>query len=247
MDNKKLIENVEYLTEFYSFKFENESSTRRMWIEYISKIAIEIKECINQLFWQSEYEMLGKLLNRFDNALERYLMKYEMFDKWALELYSDWEHKYFKYMLGDDSFEESFPKDFIDVKINEEKVFQIQELKSLIESYKIGSYNTESHRAPSETIQAKYKLHPKKNDKTDLIRILNAVYELKIIYKSDLVLPTKDEFMRDMGNVFGEDFSTYSKNLSQAYGGSLESNLKVFETMLENTRKAFEEKLDKKK
>jgi hypothetical protein len=247
MDNKKLIENVEYLTEFYSFKFKNESTTLRMWKEYISKIAIEIKECINQLFWQSEYEMLGKLLNRFDNALEHYFNKYESWDKLTLEKYSNWEHKYFKYFLGDYSFEESFPKEFVNAKINEQKVFQIEKLKSLIESYKIGSYNTESHRAPSETIQAKYKLHPKKTDKTDLIRILNAVYELKIIYKSDLVLPTKDEFMRDMGNVFGEDFSTYSKNLSQAYGGSLESNLKVFETMLENTRKAFEEKLDKKK
>jgi hypothetical protein len=220
-----------------------------MWIEYISKIAIEIKECINQLFWQSEYEMLGKLLNRFDNALERWNPKSQ--NEWLeiidVDLYLHWEYSEEWEVIDEVVNPKDIPVLFLTEHFSTYKLYYIRKLKSLIESYKIGSYNTESHRAPSETIQAKYKLHPKKNDKTDLIRILNAVYELKIIYKSDLVLPTKDEFMRDMGNVFGEDFSTYSKNLSQAYGGSLESNLKVFETMLENTRKAFEEKLDKKK
>jgi hypothetical protein len=239
MVNKKLIENVEYLTAFYYYGFENQSCSYVTIKNHISDIAIEIKKCINHFFWQNEYEMLGKLLNRFDNALERWEKKEKT--------ESDLEDDFFTCIIKDHPVQENFPNDFLVEQFSEIKVAFIKALKNDIESYKIGSYNTESHRAPSETIQAKYKLHPKKNDKTDLIRILNAVYELKIIYKSDLVLPTKDEFMRDMGNVFGEDFSTYSKNLSQAYGGSLESNLKVFETMLENTRKAFEEKLDKKK
>jgi hypothetical protein len=107
------------------------------------------------------------------------------------------------------------------------------EIKKLKEVLKL-----EAHTA---TPKAKpvFKLSEKKGAKTDLIRILNALYELRLIDKTDGQIPTKQEFIETMGEYLGVDLSKYHTNLSQALQNQpLEVNLKVFEAMKEATQKA---------
>lgn len=84
-----------------------------------------------------------------------------------------------------------------------------------------------------------FKLSEKKGAKTDLIRVLNALYELRLFNKTDGQIPTKQEFIETMGEYLGVDLSKYHSNLSQALQNQpLEVNLKVFEEMKEATQKA---------
>lgn len=84
-----------------------------------------------------------------------------------------------------------------------------------------------------------FKLSEKKGAKTDLIRVLNALYELRLFNKTDGQIPTKQEFIETMGEYLGVDLSNYHSNLSQALQNQpLEVNLKVFEEMKEATQKA---------
>ena len=84
-----------------------------------------------------------------------------------------------------------------------------------------------------------FKLSDKKGAKTDLIRVLNALYELRLFYKTDGQIPTKQEFFETMGEYLGVDLSKYHSHLSQALQNQpLEVNLKVFEEMKEATQKA---------
>lgn len=77
-----------------------------------------------------------------------------------------------------------------------------------------------------------FKLSEKKGAKTDLIRVLNALYELRLFNKTDGQIPTKQEFIETMGEYLGVDLSKYHSNLSQALQNQpLEVNLKVFEEM----------------
>lgn len=91
-----------------------------------------------------------------------------------------------------------------------------------------------------------FKLSDKKGAKTDLIRVLNALYELRLFNKTDGQIPTKQEFMETMGEYLGVDLSKYHTNLSQALQNQpLEVNLKVFEEMKEATQKAHYENKNK--
>lgn len=84
-----------------------------------------------------------------------------------------------------------------------------------------------------------FKLSEKKGAKTDLIRILNALYELRLIDKMDGQTPTKQEFIQTMGDYLGIDLSKYHSSLSQALQNQpLEVNLKVFEDMKEAIKNA---------
>lgn len=84
-----------------------------------------------------------------------------------------------------------------------------------------------------------FKLSEKKGAKTDLIRVLNALYELRLFNKTDGQIPTKQEFIETMGEYLGVDLSKYHSSLSQALQNQpLEVNLKVFEEMKEVTQKA---------
>lgn len=84
-----------------------------------------------------------------------------------------------------------------------------------------------------------FKLSEKTGAKIDLIRVLNALYELQLFNKADGQIPTKQEFMKTMGEYLGVDLSKYHSNLSQAMQNqSLEVNLKVFEDMKEVTKNA---------
>ena len=84
-----------------------------------------------------------------------------------------------------------------------------------------------------------FKLSTKKGVKTNLIRVLSALYELRFFCKPDGQIPDKGEFMKTMGNYFGVDLSKYHSNLSQAMQEQpLEVNLKVFEEMKEAIKNA---------
>lgn len=95
--------------------------------------------------------------------------------------------------------------------------------------------------AKSTNHEQQFKLSDKR--KTDLIRILDAMYALKMIKTPSGLYPTKKDWMIAVGQLVGEDFSDYDTSLSQAIKvGSTEANLKIFEDLKER----FEEKLRKK-
>jgi hypothetical protein len=107
------------------------------------------------------------------------------------------------------------------------------EIKKLNEVLKL-----EAHTTTPKT-KAIFKLSDKKGAKIDLIRVLNAFYELRLINKTDGQIPTKKEFMETMGEYLGVDLSKYHSNLSQALQNqALEVNLKVFDDMKEATKNA---------
>lgn len=77
-----------------------------------------------------------------------------------------------------------------------------------------------------------FKLSEKKGAKTNIIRILNAFYELRLVENEKGELPSKIDFMNAMGSCFGIDLSNYASSLSQCLQNqSLEINLEVFEEM----------------
>lgn len=107
------------------------------------------------------------------------------------------------------------------------------EIKKLNEVLKLEAHTTTPKAKPV------FKLSEKKGAKTDLIRVLNALYELRLFNKTDGQIPTKQEFIETMGEYLGVDLSKYHSNLSQALQNQpLEVNLKVFEEMKEATQKA---------
>lgn len=74
--------------------------------------------------------------------------------------------------------------------------------------------------------------------KIDLIRILNALYELKKIENSNGQVPPKKEFIEAAGTFFNIELSDYDSSLSQAFKeGTLEANLKIFEDLKDITQK----------
>jgi len=84
-----------------------------------------------------------------------------------------------------------------------------------------------------------FKLSDKTGAKTDLIRVLNALYEIRLFTKIDGQIPTKQEFIETMGEYLGVDLSKYHTNLSQSLKNQpLEVNIKVFEDMKEATQNA---------
>lgn len=59
------------------------------------------------------------------------------------------------------------------------------------------------------------------------------MYELRMVEKIDGQVPSKLEFMENMGNVFGMNLTDYHKNLSQSLQNQpLEANIKVFKEMI---------------
>lgn len=76
-----------------------------------------------------------------------------------------------------------------------------------------------------------FKLSEKRGSKTDIIRILNALYGLNLIQLENGQLPTKQQFIQLMGELLGVDMEGYEQVLSKALEQSLEANLEVFEKM----------------
>jgi hypothetical protein len=104
------------------------------------------------------------------------------------------------------------------------------EIKKLDKIFKL------EQTTPTKTKQA-FQLRKKQGAKTDLIRILNAVYELKLFETANGQIPSKEMFMKQAGDFFGTDLSKYDIDLSQSLNNtSLEANLKIFELMKEITQ-----------
>ena len=96
----------------------------------------------------------------------------------------------------------------------------------------------------SGTTPTGFKLSTKRGVRIDLIRILNAMYELKMIKDNNDQIPTKELFMKQSGEFFGNDFSNYDTDLSQAMNNSsVEANLKIFDELKSITQSKV---LDKK-
>jgi len=106
------------------------------------------------------------------------------------------------------------------------------EIKKLDKILKVEQ--TVSNQAPQL-----FKLSQRKGAKTDLIRILNAIYELKLIDKADGLTPSKQEFFEALGNFLGTDLSKYHSNLSQAFKNQpVKVNLLIFDEMIKITQNA---------
>jgi hypothetical protein len=91
--------------------------------------------------------------------------------------------------------------------------------------------NLESESTTPKT-KPVFNLAEKKGIKTNLIRVLNALYELGYFEMANGQKPSKEMFMKQAGDFFGVDLSKYDSDLSQALNNtSLEANLKVFEQM----------------
>jgi len=95
--------------------------------------------------------------------------------------------------------------------------------------------------------QSLLKLSNKKGSRIDFIRILNALHSLHIIEDKNGMRLTKQQFMESFGNLVGIDLSKYDTDLSQALkNGTIESNLKIFDTLAQITKKQYNQKLDGK-
>lgn len=92
----------------------------------------------------------------------------------------------------------------------------------------------------STVILPKYKFT---GSKTDLIRVLNALFELRKIEDLNGQIPTKEQFMKIAGEFFNLDLTDYDRSLSQAYKeGTLEANQKIFLEMLYKNNQIHEER-----
>ncbi len=98
--------------------------------------------------------------------------------------------------------------------------------------------------APTET-KGVFKI--RKNGKIELIRILNAMWELKLITNADGTYPLKKDFMKEAGIFFGENLNNYEVNLSTAFQGTLESNTQIFSQMANVITDKYTESLKKKR
>lgn len=76
-----------------------------------------------------------------------------------------------------------------------------------------------------------FKLSGKTGAKTNLIRVLNALYELNLIELENGQRPTKEQFMQQIGGFMGVDMKRYEQTLSTALEQPLETNLKVFDEL----------------
>lgn len=86
-----------------------------------------------------------------------------------------------------------------------------------------------------------------KKSKIDLIRVLDALYELKCFENPDGQIPSKEVLMKKVGELFGVDLSKYDVDLSQAMNDtSLEASLKVFHKMIAVAQKRHCESLNNK-
>lgn len=75
-------------------------------------------------------------------------------------------------------------------------------------------------------------LSEKPGAKTNIIRVLAALYELNLIELKDGKRPTKAQFMQQVGGFMGVDMNRYEQTLSTALDQPLEVNLGVFNELI---------------
>lgn len=80
-------------------------------------------------------------------------------------------------------------------------------------------------------------LTPNKGNKINLIRIINALYEIRYFHDGNEQIPTKETVMIAIGKSLGVDLSNYDSNLSQALNtGNIENNIAIFQQMMDITK-----------
>lgn len=81
------------------------------------------------------------------------------------------------------------------------------------------------------------RLVDRKGAKIDLIRVVNAMWELGYFKDQDGLIPPKLTVMKAFGTLLGVDLSEYDKDLSQAFQtNKIESNTKIFKELEEVTK-----------
>lgn len=92
-----------------------------------------------------------------------------------------------------------------------------------------------SYSNSADTEEAKFFIRDGK--KADVIRVMLALYELKLITMQDGMIPTQKEFMKDIGKFFGSDFRRYHSSVNQSPNEDIE--LKVFYEMIEAVKSKY--------
>lgn len=224
MNTKEIVKTIENLTGLYFEISINDNQTEiastfnpeKINYEYFN-VCNELESYFTELYLDGNNLILERILYLLNNGLKLW----NSLKKESFNINLNFKNKELKNL-------ETELTDAELLRIAEIKTHYIQNLISRIENL-------------TGTIKAKpiFKLSDKKGAKTDLIRVLNALYELRLFNKTDGQIPTKQEFIETMGEYLGVDLSKYHSNLSQALQNqSLEVNLKVFEEMKEATQKA---------
>lgn len=109
----------------------------------------------------------------------------------------------------------------------------------------IGKLKATEQLQSEVSIKSTFRVSEKQGARTNLIRIFNALHSLKFITNLKGEYPNKVEFMKTFGGFLNIDLSNYDTDLSQAFErGNLEPNLKVFQDMIEFTKKEVEKRLE---
>ena len=224
MTTKKIVKTIENLTGLYFEISINDSQTKcistynpEKWNYQYFNVCNELESHFTELYLEGNDLLLDKVLKLLYSGFELWNSLKE--NSFYINL--NFDNKELKHLTSSLTSEQL-------LHIAEIKTHYIQSLISKIEAH-------------TTTPKAKpiFKLSDKKGAKTDLIRVLNALYELRLFNKTDGQIPTKQEFIETMGEYLGVDLSKYHSNLSQALQNQpLEVNLKVFEEMKEATQKA---------
>lgn len=89
-----------------------------------------------------------------------------------------------------------------------------------------------------------FKLSDKRGVRTNIIRILDALYEMNYVSMPNGQFPTKKDFFKAFGQFLDIDLSNYDTDLSQAYkNAELETNLAIFEEMKQKIQNIIINKL----
>jgi hypothetical protein len=208
---------IELISEFNSDVFKSEGKNMDIFLKFLDK---ELQKLDTTLFPKEKKQ--EEVRNPFDfEKVKDDLDKIKNIDK-KIEFLEDIKTEY---LQKRDPLAVNFREVSFDEKCD-------LEIKKYRERY------TKKTENISNSNKTNFKLSDKKGARIDLIRICNALYNLRLIEKDDGQIPSKKEFMENIGEFFGEDFSKYHSNLSQAKQNySIEANIKVFERMIELVKK----------
>ena len=177
----------------------------------------ELETFFKELYLENNTLIIDRVLSLLYNGLE----SWNEIKEWNLGFNISFENEETKHLK---------------TELTPEQLLQVADIKTYYIQgliYQIEALTTTTKAKPI------FKLSDKKGAKTDLIRILNALYEIRLIEKADGQVPTKKEFFKTMGEYLGVNLSDYHTNLSQSLQNqSLEVNLKVFNEMIEATKNA---------
>lgn len=205
---------------------------------------------LNDDFNYNYYQLLLEKSLIQDNdqyALDFFNKAYEMFDK--LRCIKD-SISSVKQFLNNQTFRDENEKFailfFIDKSIeeffNNDKYLShcLREVRKMLGQSELLSTNSE----PSNSSTSKIYLNSQRGKKIDLIRVINALYDLDFFKDEHQGSVTKKDVFITMGKALNMDLSNYDKDLSRALVGStsLDKHLKVFKEMQNSMTELFNSK-----